>query len=90
MGSRISFLLLQCWVFLILNLGVCSDGSEVAVKLLETPNAFSNRNYSTFSFQVLVGGNDSICYDCTTNCKVSSGCILVSHTHTLSERCYLF
>ncbi|KAL8465483.1 hypothetical protein ACS0TY_034837 [Phlomoides rotata] len=68
MGSRISsFLLLRCWVLLVLSLGVFS---EVAVKLLETPPAFSSRNFATFSFQVLVGGNGSICSDCSTNCKL--------------------
>lgn len=81
MGFKISsFLLLPCWVFLVLSLGVRSDGSEVALKLLETPHAFSNRNSATFSFQVLVGGNGSICTDCSTNCKVSFDCILKSHT----------
>ncbi|KAH6770632.1 transmembrane protein [Perilla frutescens var. hirtella] len=73
MGSRFSFLLLHCWVLLILSLGAWSDGSEVAVKLLESPRAFSNKNYSTFSFQVLVGGNGSICSDCSTNCKLDNG-----------------
>lgn len=78
MGSRFSsFFLVHCWAFLILSLGFSS--CEVAVKLLETPHVFSNRNYSTFSFQVVVGGNASICSDCSTTCKVTFSL----HTHTL-------
>ncbi|KAG6386568.1 hypothetical protein SASPL_151734 [Salvia splendens] len=74
MGSRFSsFFLLHCLVLLILSLGVCCDGAEVAVKLLETPHAFSSRNYSTFSFQVLVGGNATICSDCSTTCRLDHG-----------------
>ncbi|XP_042036904.1 uncharacterized protein LOC121782957 [Salvia splendens] len=72
MGSRFcSLFLVHCWAFLILSVGFSS--CEVAVKLLETPHAFSNRNYSTFSFQVLVGGNASICSHCSTTCKLDHG-----------------
>ncbi|KAI3454471.1 hypothetical protein Pfo_011134 [Paulownia fortunei] len=74
MGLKFSsFLLLHCWVFLVLSLGVHSDGSDVALKLLRTPRAFSNRNSATFAFQVLVGGNGSICTDCSANCKLDHG-----------------
>ncbi|GFP90721.1 hypothetical protein PHJA_001216000 [Phtheirospermum japonicum] len=75
MGLKFSsFLFLHCWVFLILSLGAYSDnGAEVAVKLLKTPHAFSNRNSATFGFQVEVGGNGSICSDCSTNCKLDHG-----------------
>ncbi|KAL0440991.1 UNVERIFIED_CONTAM: hypothetical protein Sradi_0038000 [Sesamum radiatum] len=74
MGLKVfSFLFLQCWVLLVLSLGVQSDGSEVALELLRTPHAFSNRNFANFGFQVLVGGNGSICTDCFTNCKLDHG-----------------
>ncbi|KAK6148358.1 hypothetical protein DH2020_019270 [Rehmannia glutinosa] len=75
MGLKLSsFLLLQCWVFLILSLRVQCDGSEVALKLLKTPHAFSNRNSAIFAFQVLLGGNGSnICSHCSTNCKLDRG-----------------
>ncbi|KAL0318488.1 UNVERIFIED_CONTAM: hypothetical protein Sangu_2005000 [Sesamum angustifolium] len=74
MGLKVfSFLFLQCWVLLVLSLGVQSDGSEVALELLRTPHAFSNRNFANFGFQVLVGGNGSICTDCSTNCKLDHG-----------------
>ncbi|KAL0356147.1 UNVERIFIED_CONTAM: hypothetical protein Sradi_4061600 [Sesamum radiatum] len=74
MGLKVfSFLFLQCWVLLVLSLGVHSDGSEVALELLRTPHAFSNRNFANFGFQVLVGGNGSICTDCSTNCKLDHG-----------------
>ncbi|KAL0417123.1 UNVERIFIED_CONTAM: hypothetical protein Slati_3544200 [Sesamum latifolium] len=74
MGLKVfSFLFLQCWVLLVLSLGVQTDGSEVALELLRTPHAFSNRNFANFGFQVLVGGNGSICTDCSTNCKLDHG-----------------
>ncbi|KAK4394718.1 hypothetical protein Sango_1626100 [Sesamum angolense] len=74
MGLKVfSFLFLQCWVLLVLSLGVQSDGSEVALELLRTPHAFSNRNFANFGFQVLVGGNGSLCTDCSTNCKLDHG-----------------
>ncbi|KAL2515681.1 hypothetical protein Fot_29652 [Forsythia ovata] len=77
--KKFSFLILHCWVFLGLSLRAHSDdGSEVAVKLLSTPPAFSNRNSAKFAFQVFVGGNGDICADCSTNCKldnsISSAC----------------
>ncbi|MCE3214867.1 hypothetical protein HAX54_000154 [Datura stramonium] len=66
MGRQIFLLLiLHFWVF-----GVHCDGSEVSLKLLSTPRAFSNRNFAKFAFQVLVGGNGDICADCSTYCKL--------------------
>ncbi|PIN20252.1 hypothetical protein CDL12_07057 [Handroanthus impetiginosus] len=74
MGFRFSsFLLLHSWVFLVLSLGVHCNGSGVALKLLKTPHAVSNKNFAIFGFQVLVGGNGSTCIDCSTNCKLDSG-----------------
>ncbi|CAI9757436.1 unnamed protein product [Fraxinus pennsylvanica] len=73
------FLILHCWVFLGSSLRAQSDnGSELAIKLLRTPPAFSNKNSAEFSFKVFVGRNGDICADCSTNCKldnsVSSTC----------------
>ncbi|KAL2492641.1 hypothetical protein Adt_28269 [Abeliophyllum distichum] len=77
--KNFSFLILHCWVSLGLSLRAHShDGSELSVKLLRTPPAFSNRNSAKFAFQVFVGGNGDICADCSTNCKldnsISSAC----------------
>ncbi|KAL3824855.1 hypothetical protein ACJIZ3_020884 [Penstemon smallii] len=75
MGFKFSsFLLLHCFLFLVLSLGVHSDDYDFSVKLLKTPHAFSNRDSANFSFQVLVGGNGSICTHCSfTNCKLDDG-----------------
>lgn len=69
--EKILWLILHAWVLLVLSLGVSCDGSEVALKLLSTPRAFSNRDFAKFGFQVLVGGNGDICSNCSTYCKVS-------------------
>ncbi|KAG8378846.1 hypothetical protein BUALT_Bualt07G0027200 [Buddleja alternifolia] len=75
MGSKIStFLLLHCWVFLVLSSTVHSDTSEVTtLKFLKTPHKISNRNYANFDFRVLEGGTGRICTDCATNCKLDNG-----------------
>ncbi|CAN4088115.1 unnamed protein product [Withania somnifera] len=58
------------FVYLFLIFRVNCHGSEVSLKLLTTPRAFSSRNFATFSFQVFVGGNGDICADCSTYCKL--------------------
>ncbi|KAJ8553902.1 hypothetical protein K7X08_024580 [Anisodus acutangulus] len=63
--ERILWLILHFLVFF-----VQCDGSEVTLKLLSTPRAFSNRNFAKFAFQVLVSGNESICADHFTYCKL--------------------
>lgn len=65
--SRVVFLV---WVFLLLCFKAHSDGSEVSVKFLKTPRAFSNRNSATFAFEGLVGGNGGTCSNCSFSCKV--------------------
>ncbi|KAM3381109.1 putative protein isoform X1 [Capsicum galapagoense] len=68
--EKFLWLILHAWILLVLSLGVSCDGSEVALKLLSTPRAFSNRDFAKFGFQVLVGGNGDICSNCSTYCKL--------------------
>nr|XP_016495097.1 PREDICTED: uncharacterized protein LOC107814239 [Nicotiana tabacum] len=68
--EKSSSLILLSWVFLVLSFRVHCDGSEVSLKLLRTPRAFSNWNFAKFAFQVLVSGNGDICADCSTYCKL--------------------
>uniref|UniRef100_A0A5B7CA54 Bacterial Ig-like domain-containing protein n=1 Tax=Davidia involucrata TaxID=16924 RepID=A0A5B7CA54_DAVIN len=68
--NKSSWLILQCWVFVVLCLKAHCDSSEVTVKFLETPRAFSNLNSAAFAFEALVGANGDTCTNCTTNCKL--------------------
>ncbi|XP_060204622.1 uncharacterized protein LOC132632638 [Lycium barbarum] len=68
--EKFVWLILHTWVFLVLSFKVHCDGSDISLKLLNTPRVFSNRNFAKFAFQVLVGGNGSICADCSTRCKL--------------------
>ncbi|KAF3436998.1 hypothetical protein FNV43_RR19751 [Rhamnella rubrinervis] len=68
--SRVVFLI---WVFSLLCFKAHSDGSDVSVKFLKTPRAFSNRNSATFAFEGLVGGNGSTCSNCSFSCKLDNG-----------------
>ncbi|XP_059644189.1 uncharacterized protein LOC132285964 isoform X2 [Cornus florida] len=63
-------LILHCWVFVVLCLRVHCANSEVSVKFLDNPPAFSSSNAATFAFQVLVAANGETCTDCNTNCKL--------------------
>ncbi|XP_034673186.1 uncharacterized protein LOC117904606 isoform X2 [Vitis riparia] len=71
--SRYSWVVLLCWVFLLLCLRSGCDGSEVSVNFLTAPLSFSRLNSATFVFEVLVGGNDDPCNDCIFNCKLDNG-----------------
>ncbi|CAL5361987.1 unnamed protein product [Camellia sinensis] len=69
--GKAAWLVLHCWVFVVLCMKVhCDTSSEVSVKFLKTPHAFSNLNSATFGFQVLLGpnGHNNICTNCNTNC----------------------
>nr|GMC69900.1 uncharacterized protein LOC109177202 isoform X1 [Ipomoea batatas] len=70
--SKSSWLVLHCWVFLVLSLRAQPNAaSEVSIRFLKTPSPFSNQNSTKFVFQVLVGGNSSdVCKDCPTTCKL--------------------
>ncbi|KAF4362713.1 hypothetical protein G4B88_018331 [Cannabis sativa] len=49
------------------------NGSEVPVKFLKAPHAFSHLNSATFVFEVFLVGNVSICRDCTYTCRLDGG-----------------
>ncbi|PSR95878.1 Pre-neck appendage protein [Actinidia chinensis var. chinensis] len=61
---------LFCWAFVGVFLKAQCDTSEVSVKFLKTPHAFSNLNSATFAFEVLVGPNGDNCTNCITNCML--------------------
>ncbi|KAF5933104.1 hypothetical protein HYC85_029275 [Camellia sinensis] len=74
--GKAAWLVLHCWVFVVLCMKVhCDTSSEVSVKFLKTPHAFSNLNSATFAFQVLLGpnGHNNICTNCNTNCTLDDG-----------------
>ncbi|KAK6920679.1 hypothetical protein RJ641_014357 [Dillenia turbinata] len=56
-----------CWVLLLMNFEV---HSEVSVKFLEFPNAFSNSNSATFVFDVSNYTNEGACVNCSITCKL--------------------
>lgn len=66
---RSSCTILLCWVLSVLFLVFHCAGSDISVKFLKAPRAFSHRNSATFVFQVLAGG-DGICRGCRMSCKV--------------------
>ncbi|KAL5544170.1 hypothetical protein UlMin_007954 [Ulmus minor] len=65
-------ILLFCVLGLFCFKGQC-DGSDVSVKFLKTPHAFSHRNSAIFVFDILLGGNGSICSNCSSSCKLDGG-----------------
>ncbi|XP_058195645.1 uncharacterized protein LOC131311985 isoform X1 [Rhododendron vialii] len=68
--SKPSWLVLLCWVFAGLSLEAHGESSEVSIKFLKTPHAFSNLNSATFGFKVLEGSNGGSCTNCITNCTL--------------------
>ncbi|KAM1129088.1 hypothetical protein ACFXTH_038956 [Malus domestica] len=70
---QISWAVLILWVVPFLCLKANSDGSEVSVKFLKAPHAFSHLNSATFSFEALVGGNAESCTNCSFSCKLDDG-----------------
>lgn len=84
MGS-LSCLLLYAWVFVGFCLKAhCDDGSEITLKFLKTPRAITNLNSAKFAFQILVGGKENTCTNCTTNCKLDDRIPLVCETGEIS------
>ncbi|KAI8529051.1 hypothetical protein RHMOL_Rhmol12G0195700 [Rhododendron molle] len=71
--SKPSWLVLLCWVFVGLCLNAHSESSEVSIKFLKAPHAFSNLNSAAFAFKVLEGSNGDSCTNCTTNCTLDRG-----------------
>ena len=69
---KLPLVVLLCSVFSLLSFIALCDASELTVKFLETPQAFSNRSSTTFVFEVLVGGSGA-CTNCNITCKVPIG-----------------
>ena len=66
---KLPLLVLLFSVFSLLSFTALCDDSELTVKFLKTPHAFSNLNSTVFVFEVLVGGS-SACTNCNITCKV--------------------
>ena len=66
---KLPLVVLLCSVFSLLSFVALCDASELTVKFLKTPHAFSNLNSTTFVFEVLVGGSGA-CTNCNITCKV--------------------
>ncbi|XP_065637875.1 uncharacterized protein LOC111993195 [Quercus suber] len=59
-------------VFSLLGFIVLCDDSELTVKFLETPHAFSKLKSTIFVFEVLVGGSGT-CTNCNITCNLDDG-----------------
>ncbi|KAF2315900.1 hypothetical protein GH714_040695 [Hevea brasiliensis] len=70
---KLSRLVSLCWVFSLLGFRALCVDSEVSVKFLKAPHAFSHLKTATFVFQVLVGGNENSCTNCSISCKLDEG-----------------
>ncbi|KAK6924828.1 Bacterial Ig-like domain 12 [Dillenia turbinata] len=64
------FSVLVVWVFWVLLFMNFEVHSEVSVKFLEFPNAFSNSSSATFVFDVLNYTNEGACVNCSITCKL--------------------
>ncbi|XP_050258020.1 uncharacterized protein LOC126703144 [Quercus robur] len=68
---KLPLVVLLCSVFSLLGFILCDD-SELTVKFLTTPHAFSKLNSTIFVFEVLVGGSGT-CTNCNITCKLDDG-----------------
>ncbi|KAL9314112.1 hypothetical protein ACSQ67_019564 [Phaseolus vulgaris] len=67
---RLPFLsVLCCLLPLLCSITKCG-GSDVYVKFLKFPHAFSHSNSATFAFQVLNTSSGGTCSNCTLRCKL--------------------
>ncbi|XP_030938465.1 uncharacterized protein LOC115963563 isoform X1 [Quercus lobata] len=69
---KLPLLVLLFSVFSLLRFIALCDDSEIIVKFLKTPLAFSNLNSTIFVFEVLVGGSGA-CTNCNITCKLDDG-----------------
>ncbi|KAG7012255.1 hypothetical protein SDJN02_25007 [Cucurbita argyrosperma subsp. argyrosperma] len=69
---KVPVLFCICWVFSVLCFGARCHGSEVTVKFLEAPNAFSRIKSATFVFEILVNGHGDKCKDCDISCSLDN------------------
>lgn len=78
---KVAVLVCLCWVFSLLCFGTRCHGSELTVKFLEAPNAFSRLKSATFVFKILVNGHSYNCKDCNISCSLDN-----NHYLDCSER----
>ncbi|KAK9995724.1 hypothetical protein SO802_020410 [Lithocarpus litseifolius] len=85
---KLSLVVLLCSVFSLLSFVALCDASELTVKFLKTPQAFSNLSSTTFVFEVLVGGNGA-CTNCNITCKLDDvvGSIIASECENGTVLC---
>ncbi|XP_030939503.1 uncharacterized protein LOC115964305 [Quercus lobata] len=69
---KLPLLVLLFSVFSLLSFLALCDDSELTVKFLKTPHAFSNLNSTVFVFEVLLGGSCA-CTNCNITCKLDDG-----------------
>ncbi|XP_075660535.1 uncharacterized protein LOC142630426 isoform X1 [Castanea sativa] len=69
---KFPLVVLLCSVFSLLGFIVLCDDSELTVKFLKTPHAFSKLKSTIFVFEVLVGGGGT-CTNCNITCKLDDG-----------------
>ncbi|RDX65038.1 hypothetical protein CR513_56337, partial [Mucuna pruriens] len=66
---RAPLLCILCWVLAMLcSIAICG-GSDVYVKFLKAPHAFSHSKSATFAFQVINSGNGDPSSNFTLSCK---------------------
>ncbi|CAJ1975118.1 unnamed protein product [Sphenostylis stenocarpa] len=66
----VPFLSVLCWLLPLLCSITKCGGSDVYVKFLKAPHAFSHFKSATFSFQVLNTSSESPCSNCILICKL--------------------
>ncbi|XP_075661086.1 uncharacterized protein LOC142630909 isoform X2 [Castanea sativa] len=69
---KLPLLVLLFSFFSLLSFIALCDHSELTVKFLKTPLAFSNLNSTIFVFEVLAGGSGA-CTNCNITCKLDDG-----------------
>ncbi|OIV98204.1 hypothetical protein TanjilG_28717 [Lupinus angustifolius] len=81
---RLLRLCVLCCVFLVLcSFNKCA-GSDVYVKFLKAPHAFSHLNSANFAFAVLDSGNGVPCSNCSLSCKLDDGIQSVCRNRKIS------
>ncbi|KAF3950224.1 hypothetical protein CMV_023990 [Castanea mollissima] len=74
---KLPLVVLLFLVFSLLSFIALCDDSELTVKFLKTPHAFSNLNSTVFVFKVHVGGNRA-CTNCNLGCKLDDGFVRIN------------
>ncbi|CAI8610154.1 unnamed protein product [Vicia faba] len=68
---------LRLFIFCLVLSTLCSitkcGSSDVTLKFLKAPHAFSHLNSATFAFEVLNSGSNRTCSNCSLSCKLDDG-----------------